>query len=30
LAMSNQNAALVQFENKYYRRDIGFEFVEKA
>jgi phosphoribosylamine--glycine ligase len=30
LAMSNQNAGLVQFENKYYRRDIGFEFVEQA
>ncbi|OYU97062.1 MAG: phosphoribosylamine--glycine ligase [Bacteroidetes bacterium B1(2017)] len=27
LAISNKNAALVQFENKYYRRDIGYEFL---
>lgn len=27
IATCNKNAALVQFENKYYRRDIGFEFL---
>jgi phosphoribosylamine---glycine ligase len=27
LAISKKNAALIQFENKYYRTDIGYEFI---
>jgi phosphoribosylamine--glycine ligase len=26
LAMSNKNAEKVMFSNKYYRKDIGYEF----
>ena len=27
LEISKRNAAIIQFENKYYRKDIGYEFI---